>query len=174
VKKRRCSRPEGLLLAVGLLSAASCASGPLIVEWHRTGPVEYGMDVESLENVIGYPLMAPGARNEDFCVMLPLTIGVQEVLVMIDVDQVVRVDVEAPGLLTQEGVGVGDPIAAVMAAYPDAVQTEHEYADGFYLTAAAPPGDGPDLRFVFETDQSAVTRYRAGLLPSVEWIEGCS
>jgi hypothetical protein len=174
VKMRKCTRSEGLILAVGLMSTASCASGPVIVEWHQTGPVEYGMDVPSLERAIGYPIMAPGSRAEDFCAMVPLTIGVQEVYVMIGGEQVVRIDVEEPGLLTREGVGVGDPIETVMAAYPDAIQTEHEYVDGFYLTVSAPFEDGPEIRFVFETDPTQVTGYRAGLLPSVGWIEGCS
>ena len=174
MKMRSCNHWEGLLLVVGLLTSTSCASGPLMVEWHQTGPVEYGMDVPSLERAIGYPIMAPGSRGEDFCAMVPLTIGVQEVYVMIGGVQVVRVDVEEPGLLTREGVGVGDPIERVMATYPFAIQTEHAYVDGFYLTVSAPPEKGPDIRFVFETDLTHVTRYRAGLLPSVGWSERCS
>ena len=29
-------------------------------------------------------------------------------------------------------------------------------------------------RLIFETDGQRVTEYRAGLLPAVEWVEGCS
>ena len=29
-------------------------------------------------------------------------------------------------------------------------------------------------RLVFETDGERVTRYRAGRLPEVEWVEGCA
>jgi hypothetical protein len=30
------------------------------------------------------------------------------------------------------------------------------------------------FRIVFETARGRVTRYRAGLMPSVEYVEGCS
>jgi hypothetical protein len=35
------------------------------------------------------------------------------------------------------------------------------------------PGER-DFRIVFETEKGKVTRYRAGRLPSVAWVEGCS
>ena len=45
-------------------------------------------------------------------------------------------------------------------------------AAGQYLVLA--PGEGGDsLRLVFETDGRLVTRYRTGLLPAAEYVEGC-
>lgn len=39
---------------------------------------------------------------------------------------------------------------------------------------AAPPNSRRDFRLVFETDGARVTRFRAGLFPSVEYVEGCA
>ena len=52
--------------------------------------------------------------------------------------------------------------------------TPHKYEDGHYLTVTPTAAADKQFRIVFETARGRVTRYRAGLMPSVEYVEGCS
>ena len=92
------------------------------------------------------------------------------VKVMVADRVVVRIDVDSGSTATPEGIKIGSTEAQVKAAYGDRAETgPHKYTDGHVITVA---GDG-DFRFVFETDGSRVTRYRVGVTPAVEWVEGC-
>jgi hypothetical protein len=84
---------------------------------------------------------------------------------------VVRIDVDSGSTATPEGIKIGSTEAQVQSAYGDRAETgPHKYTDGHVITVR---GDG-DFRFVFETNGSKVTRYRVGVTPAVEWVEGCS
>ncbi len=78
-------------------------------------------------------------------------------------------------MATQSGIRVGDPEEKVHETYGDRVETEtHEYdPEGSYLTFV-PEDPSDNHRLVFETDGSQVTMMRAGQLPEVEYVEGCS
>ena len=93
---------------------------------------------------------------------------------MLDGETIVRIDTMEGDIETPEGIGIGDTEEAVRAAYGEGlIVTPHKYTDGHYLTVDG-TGDDAMLRYVFETDGQVVTAYRAGRLPQVEWIEGCS
>jgi hypothetical protein len=97
------------------------------------------------------------------------------VMVMVNEGQVARVDVDSAGILTAEGAGVGDAAARVRELYAGHVtETPHKYTDGRYLTITPQAASDSAYRLVFETDGAKVTRFRAGRLPEVEWVEGCS
>jgi hypothetical protein len=83
-----------------------------------------------------------------------------------------RADVRGSRLQTDAGIRVGDPEARVLERYGPAVATTpHKYdPSARYLTVDA----GENRRFVFETNGTAITLIRAGRLPEVEWVEGCS
>jgi hypothetical protein len=96
--------------------------------------------------------------------------AVPGLLVMLFGGKVVRLDVIAEGLATAGGARVGDTEQRVRELYP-AIQVEpHKYTDGHYLVVDGNAG----RRLVFETDGARVTRYRAGAVPQVDWVEGCS
>lgn len=85
-----------------------------------------------------------------------------------------RVDVDSAGVLTAEGVGVGDSEASVMERYRDRVQVmPHKYTGptGHYLVVAS--RSDTSFRMVFETDGQHVTKYRAGRRPAVDFVERC-
>jgi hypothetical protein len=50
----------------------------------------------------------------------------------------------------------------------------HKYTDGPYLVQPPAAATGSAYRIVFETDGRRVTRYRAGMRPQVEYVEGCA
>jgi hypothetical protein len=89
--------------------------------------------------------------------------------------RLVRIDVRDSTVATSQGARIGDSESTVGRLYGSerVMSTPHAYTDGHYLTVA-PRGVGDDRRLVFETDGRTVTEYRAGLLPMVGWVEGCS
>ena len=88
-----------------------------------------------------------------------------------------RIDVGAPKLPTDRGVGVGDKAAEVEQLYRGSVTAMPAKYDprGKYLVVKVGSGSDTTRRIVFETDSTTrITRYRVGREPEVEWVEGCS
>lgn len=92
------------------------------------------------------------------------------VKVMVADKKLVRIDVDSGATPTTEGIHIGSTEAQIKAAYPDAVVTPHKYTNGHVFTVDVPGGG----KAVFETDGAKVKRYHIGLMPQVEWVEGCS
>lgn len=97
------------------------------------------------------------------------------VLVMFDGGRIARVDVDSAGVRTEAGVQVGDLASRVDSTYGDRVtKSPHKYTDGQYFTVA-PLREADSLyRIVFEVENGRVSRFRVGLRPQVEYVEGCS
>lgn len=96
-------------------------------------------------------------------------------MVMVNEGRVVRVDVDGATVRTVEGAGVGDTEARIRELYAGRVtESPHKYTGGRYLTVTPRAPADSAFRLVFETDGAKVTRFRAGRLPEVEWVEGCS
>jgi hypothetical protein len=88
---------------------------------------------------------------------------------------ITRIEVDSGDVETTKGARVGDTEDRIRSLYPSVVVTPHKYyPNGHYLTVTPASGADTTHRIVFETDSSHVTVYRTGLLPSVEWVEGCS
>ena len=138
------------------------------------GPVRMGMSADELRSMLG-PLLAPRDSLAADCDYLAIGPDGPEVLFMIVAGQLVRVDVRDSSVATLRGARIGDSEANIGRLYgaDRVMSTPHAYTDGHYLTVA-PAGAGDNHRLVFETDGNAVTEYRAGLLPMVGWVEGCS
>ena len=117
--------------------------------------------------------MAQQAEGECAYVRPP---GVPDaVMAMVVGGRVRRIDVTQQGPLTLAGVGVGAPEQTLLQAYPGATRSPHKYvADGRTVSVELEPLGGSPRRLVFETDGHAVTRFRIGLTPEVDWVEGCS
>ncbi len=89
--------------------------------------------------------------------------------------QVARFDVSRPAVTTSTTVGVGSTEAAVVIAYPKAITRPHKYVRrGHEIWVGARPGARSGAALVFETDGKRVTHVRAGKLPQVGYVEGCS
>jgi hypothetical protein len=160
------------VLMFGSLALASCrapappgAAEP--AEWVVTdagaGPIRAGMTADEIR-----PHVATlGALEECSYAKVPAAPGL---LVMLVDGKVVRLDVIEAGIATAAGAEVGDTEQRVRELYPDLRVEPHKYTDGHYLVVDSNAG----RRLVFETDGARVTRYRAGAIPQVDWVEGCS
>ena len=198
---RHCRRVAVLALAVSTLVVSACApsadrrrdstetaaaatdsnivdstSASTDVEWHVTprgfGPVDAGMRLSEVATVLGVPTTAGG--RDEACTIIQSVALPAGVSFMVVNDVVARVQVDSGTVVTEEGVGIGTSEAQVKAMYGGRVTaTPHKYTAGRYLTvrSAAPADSG--FRLLFETDGKQVTRYRAGRMPEVQWVEGC-
>ena len=136
------------------------------------GPLVAGMSMEEARAALGSELTAPADSQ---CAYVTSKDGPAAMRIMIVNGRVARVEVHDSTVATAAGARVGDSEARVESLYAGRVEvTPHKYTDGHYLTVTpATPADS-QFRLVFETDSGRVTTYRSGLLPMVEWVEGCS
>ena len=94
--------------------------------------------------------------------------------VMVVKGKVARIDVDTGAVTTEDGAKIGDTEDRIKTIYGDELQIKpHKYTDGHYMIVK---GDSASAgkEIVFETDGKRVTMFRAGRLPEVEWVEGCS
>lgn len=138
------------------------------------GPVRIGMTPDELRARLG-TLLVPRDSLSIECDYLAIGPNGPEVLFMVVGGEFVRLDVRDSAVMTSKGARIGNSEAMIGRLYgADRVMaTPHAYTDGHYLTVV-PAGAGDDHRLVFETDGRAVTEFRAGRLPMVGWVEGCS
>jgi hypothetical protein len=136
------------------------------------GPIRAGMSVADARTALGGELPEPAGRE---CDQVRPPRGPRGVLIMTVGGQVARVEVSDTTVATAAGARVGDTEARINALYRGRVETgPHKYVDGHYLVVRRGTGADTIHRLVFETDGQHVTRYRAGRMPEVEWVEGCS
>jgi hypothetical protein len=97
------------------------------------------------------------------------------VSVMVVKGKVARIDVDTGAVTTEDGVKVGDSEQKVQSVYDGDVQVEpHKYITGGHYMTVLGDSTSAGKAIVFETDGKKVTSFRAGRLPEVKWVEGCS
>jgi hypothetical protein len=133
------------------------------------GSVRVGMSLNEAQAALAAPFRGP--RSLADCAYVRPSQGPSGLSFMLVQDRIVRIDVDSATVATTAGARVGDSEARVREIYGQRlIVTPHKYVEGHYLTVM--PAD-PAYRIVFETDGQRVTRYRAGRLPEVEWVERC-
>lgn len=138
------------------------------------GPLRIGMTSAAITSIIpgAFSLAAPpeaggcGYAKWD---------GPPGVSLMFTGDTLVRIDVDSAVVITGDSARVGDTEARIDSIYGSAVRRlPHKYTDGRYLIVVGEPPIDTLHRLVFETDGQRVTKLRAGRMPEVEYVEGCS
>ena len=184
----RRTTPLVLLLALacqpkdqpGPDTARDSTPEPQSTEWTVSpagyGPVHSGMTLAQATQVGGRAFGEPQMGSEECDYFLFAGDSVQgSAHFMVVNGQIARVDVNDSTISTVEGARIGDTEQRIMELYPNRVTVQpHKYSDGHYLviTPSSPADSG--FRIIFETDSQRVTTYRAGRMPEVEYIEGCS
>ena len=175
-----CGRPDASVppeAGSATVDSAAADSGAPAGAWQLSetgiGPVRVGMTVaEAAATLPGSGAPLPETQECAYVGLSGLPAGVS---LMTEAGRVVRVDVDdSSSVTTARGARVGWTEAQVLALYPGARVEPHKYEDGHYLVAL--PGAPADTthRIVFETARGVVTRYRGGVIPAVEYVEGCS
>lgn len=106
----------------------------------------------------------PGA-----CHVFTTTDGPTSVAVLAVDEQVGSVSIGIPGPQTAEGVGVDTKEADFKAKYPAAKAGPNTYEPAVtdYVVSQGPG------RLVFQVEAGSVRRIKAGLPPSIDYVEGC-
>jgi hypothetical protein len=155
--------------------ASPSASASYTVTEHGIGPLHAGMTFTEADAALGGALLVPVGVDTTGCDYLVWDGGPSGVHVMFDQHRIGRVDIDTAGIATAAGARVGDDEARIKKLYPGQVTvTPHKYEDGHYLTVTPSAPADKRFRIIFETAGGRVTRYRAGITPSVEYVEGCS
>jgi hypothetical protein len=141
----------------------------------RFGPITLGTPLHAVSLALRESLTVAYDTYDYPCdYLVPRTLPVGTSLMVVS-DTVVRVDVDTLSVPTSTGIRIGSPDGDVRAAYAGRVREKpHAYTSGAYLVVTPAGAADSAFRLVFETHDGRVTRFRAGRLPEVEWIEGCS
>ena len=162
-------------------AADSAAPAPPEAEAERwtirvdgVGPIRFGMALADARAALRDSLVVtPPAGACGFTVPRDAPAGVR---FMVEQRKIVRVDVDSSGVRTAAGVEVGTSEADVRARYPVGLQVQpHKYdPKGRYLVLQGTQPADSARRLIFETDGQRVVRYRAGITPAVQYVEGCA
>lgn len=149
------------------------------------GPVKIGMNLPQV--AIYAKLYISYAGNNDSCYYLEGQRELKGISFMVTKDEaksrqkyitsdsIARIDINNSKVTTIKGAKIGDTEAKIKSLYPGQIKvTPHHYnSKGHYLTFIPKDKAYKNYRIVFESDGQRVTKYRAGKLPEVEYIEGC-
>ena len=150
------------------------ADSPVVIG--GMGAIRAGMTVDEASAAGRVELVMPDDYGFPDCYFVEPAGGPKGVSFMVTGGTIGRVDVNARGVRTRSGVGVGSTEGEVQRTYPGQITVSpHTYdPTGHYLTFVPRDPAERELRIVFETDGSTVTSFRAGRLPDVEFVEGCA
>jgi hypothetical protein len=143
------------------------------------GRARVGMTVKEATNVSGTRFISLDGKpiQSKGCSYVKPKTGPQGIQFMLTDGRIARVDVvKSKQITTVSGAKIGDTEARIKSLYPGQIKvTPHKYVPGgHYLTFTSNYPNYKNYRVVFETDGNRVTQYRAGKLPEVEFVEGCS
>ena len=172
-------RPQDEVLSNGVSDSGPLPAPPergpaqpaWVVSMDGAGPFTPGMSLaDARERIPGLEAPATPAEGCDYASISGRN---KEVSFLIVEDKLARIDVITPDVPTDKGIRVGDTEDKVRAAYGSNLTVEpHKYIEGHYLIVNNPADT--TVALIFETDGTAVTRYRLGTQPVVRWVEGCS
>jgi hypothetical protein len=134
------------------------------------GPAKFGTPLDAAGAALGTTWIAPDSTAQ--CRYVRPAGGPDGISFMVVDGLIVRADVTSDKIATSSGARVGDDEKRIESLYPGRVTvTPHKYTNGHYLSVTSATDS---TRIVFETDGARVVRYRAGRLPEIDWLEGCS
>lgn len=137
------------------------------------GPAQIGMTSDTLEDYTGELERQHG--DGEGCIYFSPVNGEKDVSFMLYEGRLVRIDVYSRKTETLSGVRVGDTRDNIMRMYDHAVEEIEEddsHGQMLYLKSNRP--EYRNYRMVFDVKNNIVSDYRLGLLPYVNWQQGCS
>jgi hypothetical protein len=139
------------------------------------GPIQVGMTLAEAVNM-GLLNENPNMKKECDFVFPAVGAGVPDNIgVMIVRGKVARIDVDTGSVTTEDGAKIGDTEDKIKSIYNGDLQIEpHKYVTGGHYMVVMGDSASAGKAIVFETNGKVVTNFRAGRLPEVKWVEGCS
>ena len=137
------------------------------------GDVRFGMDEAAFAEAWRGELKGAPSPGSGCFYKTPKGVTPADIAFMFEGGRFVRYDVGTAKAAAPGGGKVGMDEAHIRALYGARIETQpHKYVSGAnYLRIAAPHGDEA---LVFETDtQGRITRWRVGVPPQIDYVEGC-
>lgn len=164
---------------VTLIAACACTvaradNKEWTVGFNGFGPVKIGMTPKEINKVLNVRNPNPPEVESEECYYLEPVRRIKKIQFMVFSDTVARIDVDNPEVRTDLGARIGDSDAALKKIYGARLKIErHFYSgdEGNYLTVLSADGR---RAIRFETYRGRVTRFYAGRLEEVRFVEGCS
>lgn len=141
------------------------------------GSARFGANEEAVRMAWGKDIKADTPGEPGGCYYLypqPRPQGSYGTGFMMEGDKFVRIDVDSADVVAPGGGRIGVTADVIRKLYASRVEEQdHKYGDGNYLRIKDSAG-GPGV-LVFETDdKGSVTKWRIGVPPQVDYVEGCS
>lgn len=139
------------------------------------GQIQVGMPLDEAVSM-GLLNENPTMKKECDFVFPAVGAGIPDgVSVMVVRGKIARIDVDTGSVTTEDGAKIGDTEERIKSVYDGDVQVEpHKYIQGGHYMTVMGDSASAGKAIVFETDGKRVTMFRAGRLPEVKWVEGCS
>ena len=162
-----------LLACIFAVPLNAVVAQPSIVRFDGIGVVQVGMSLSDLNRTLHMSYSRPSDPEERSCYYIDVPNQPKVGVMMLD-GRVARVDVDNDVTPTAEGIHNGDSEARARQVYGKRLKIEpHAYLpeSGHYLTLFS-----PDRKYgiKFETEDGTITRYYAGTIQAISFIEVCS
>lgn len=173
------------VLALTCLSATSFSAAAETgkVNWNNPpklslkalGQVKVGMTVKQVKALFTNMTVLDAGGGQECFYLEPRNVP-KGVAFMITDGRVSRIDITSAHYSSLSGAKVGQTEQQVIKRYANQLKvTRHHYDEkGHYLIFVPKDKRDKGYRMLFETDGRKITEFRAGKLPEVEFVEGCS
>ncbi len=131
------------------------------------GPVTFGTTLSQVEISLGQAMRLDQTDNPE-CSFVAFK-ALPKVRFMVEKGVITRADIE-PEIATASGLRIGDTEDVVKQKHGNVKIEPHKYVQGGHTLTV--PGEGKSA-MVMESDGTKITAIRAGLNPSVSYVEGC-
>lgn len=138
------------------------------------GRAKFGATEEDVRSAWGRELVGSPTEPEGCYLLRPRSDarGASGIGFMIEGGKFVRVDVDSAERIAPGGGRVGMRIDEIRQRYPRIEERPHKYVEGAKYLRRVDASGGV---VVFEIDPAGtVTRWRAGVPPQIDYVEGCS
>lgn len=155
-----------IVLAVVCLASCIANADAELLSPQGYGPIQFGMKIEAAEAAVKQSVTGKYSRSGCDYVQFKQYPNLR---FMIEDGVVTRADAKK-GVKNSANIQAGMSLKQVKKMYPQAVIEPHKYDDeGHYVILSAPG----NRAIVLEESKGKITDIRAGLKPSVEYVEGC-
>ncbi|MEO7852884.1 MAG: hypothetical protein ABIR94_11620 [Rubrivivax sp.] len=166
-----------VVLRAGLLTTATLLADTAAAQnrfgWLGLPPASVGQTLQQAEAALKAPLLAEPGPSDAPCQRRTST-AQPGVVYVVDAGVITRVETRDPRYLSISGVRVGDDAAKARKLYGQRLTVRpHLYFDkGLRLSVYSP--DGSFALVMESNDSGRIIAMRAGAIPAVEQLEGCS
>ena len=141
------------------------------------GPARFGASEEEVRMAWGKDMQADPADTPDAChylYPLPRPHAGFRLAFMIEGGKFARIDVDTIDILAPGGGRVGLELEQIRSLYADRIEARpHKYVEGGQYLRIKDPDSGAGV-LVFNVVDGAVTAWRIGVPPQVDYVEGCA